>query len=174
MTSNPPPPWARLLGKGAALVLAAATVAVPCLPSRAEPVDLAAYDLSMRDLVNAERAEAGLDPLAWAGTAHASTLAHSADMLSSGEFEHDPDLVAEMEVAGCTYVGENIFFERKTDLRRGLRDPDPAYAVAKYMASPGHRDNVLRPDYTLVVSGTVYDPATGTLYNTQRFAGDCG
>ena len=154
----------------AAPVLAAA---LPAAPAHAASVVLDSYDREMFELVNAERAAAGLPALEWFEPARPTATSHSADMMASGAFAHDQQLEAEMGSVGCTYVGENIFYERKGDYRRGLRSPEPSYSMSRYMDSAGHRANVLRPDYTHFVAGTVYDQATGLLYNTQRFAGDC-
>ena len=154
----------------AAPVLAAA---LPAAPAHAASVVLDSYDREMFELVNAERAAAGLPALEWFEPARPTATSHSADMMASGAFAHDEQLEAEMGSVGCTYVGENIFYERKGDYRRGLRSPEPSYSMSPYMDSAGHRANVLRPDYTHIVAGTVYDQATGLLYNTQRFAGDC-
>ena len=154
----------------AAPVLAAA---LPAAPAHAASVVLDSYDREMFELVNAERAAAGLPALEWFEPARPTATSHSADMMASGAFAHDEQLEAEMGSVGCTYVGENIFYERKGDYRRGLRSPEPSYSMSRYMDSAGHRANVLRPDYTHFFAGTVYDQATGLLYNTQRFAGDC-
>lgn len=167
------------LVRGLSLFAAAAVAApvlattLPAAPAAAASVVLDSYDRQMFDLVNAERAKAGVPALQWYEPARATATSHSADMMASGSFEHDDRLVAEMQSVGCTYVGENIFYERKGDYRTGVRSPEAAYSMSRYMASPGHKANILRPDYTYFVAGTQYDQSTGLLYNTQRFAGSC-
>ena len=164
---------ALTLVAAAAVAAPALAAALPAGPAAAASVVLDAYDREMFALVNAERAKAGVPALAWFEPARTTALSHSADMMASGSFEHDAQLQAEMGAVGCTYVGENIFYERKGDYRSGVRSPEAAYSMSRYMASPGHKANILRPDYTHFVAGTHFDRVTGLLYNTQRFAGTC-
>lgn len=156
-----------------ALGIAASTLALATAPETASALAHDDYDRAMFELVNEERAAAGIAPLEWFEPARADALGHSFHMDARHEFAHDPQARAEMAALGCTYVGENIFYETKGDFRRGVRSPDPAYALQRYMESPGHRRNVLRPEFRWFVSGTAYDQRSGALHNTQRFAGAC-
>lgn len=168
--------WIRRAAAIAAAALVSipvAAVAGPVAPASAAAASLDSYDRDMFRIVNEERARAGVAPLQWYEPARPAALDHSAFLQRIGDFYHDPNFRQEMESVGCTYTGENIFFERKYDYRAGIRTPDAAYSMMRYMDSPGHRANILRPDYRFFVAGTSYDPVAGSLYNTQRFAGHC-
>lgn len=93
-------------------------------------------------LVNQERRERGLTELRWDGKLAAIALAHSKDMLARNYFAHeDPEgrsATQRAAEAGVTYMilGENLAFAKTLpQAHRGL------------MKSPGHRENILRPEF---------------------------
>ncbi|MFF9818236.1 CAP domain-containing protein [Streptomyces sp. NPDC014006] len=93
-------------------------------------------------LVNEERAKAGLAPLAANSALTGLAENFSDDMAARGFFDHtDPDGHTPWDraaKAGITGLGgENI--------ARG--QADPAAVVAAWMDSPGHRANILNPDF---------------------------
>ena len=102
-----------------------------------------AWALSVLDLVNTERGKAGAPPLAWHEAASQVAYAHAVDMDVRKFFAHDnPDGLdpgARLAAAGIVGHGwgENI----------AQGQPDPASVMADWMASDGHRANILNPAY---------------------------
>ncbi|WP_043500162.1 CAP domain-containing protein [Georgenia sp. SUBG003] len=149
-----------LAGSAAAVVL---TVGTQAPAGAATPLD--DYDRQMVQLINAERARHGLPAVQLHAPLREGSLDHSGWMSDTGAFEHDEQLADEVAAAGCGSAwGENIYYSYN-------RGTDPATAMAGYMNSPGHRANILSPNFRYVATGTVYEG--GRLYNTQRFAGAC-
>ena len=151
----------RALAGSAAAVLLALGVQVPA--AAAQPLD--DYDQKMVELINAERAKFGRPPVQYFAPLRVGSLDHSEWMLSTGRFEHDGGVSGDVAGTGCGGAwGENIAYSVN-------RAADPAAMMTGYMNSPGHRDNILNPNFRYVATGTVYED--GKLYNTQRFAGTC-
>jgi len=84
-------------------------------------------------LTNAERAKAGLVALTTSPCATAQAAARAAVLVAQGRFEHDP-LGPVLAACGGSSVGENL----------ALGYPTPEAMTAGWMASPGHRENILR------------------------------
>jgi len=125
-----------------------------------------ALESGAMELLNAERAAAGLGSL----TCHLDMLEvardHSDDMIAREFFDHiNPDGEAPWDrmdrhgVFGWKTVGENIA-AGQTTAREVHGD---------WMNSPGHRANILTPEFTHAAIGVGQD-AAGTLYWTQVFA----
>jgi uncharacterized protein YkwD len=125
-------------------------------------------------LLNAARAEAGLDPVERRDDVREVARAHSHDMYVRGYFAHETpecreegrdaegctDPFDRMQAAGITYnvAGENLALA-----------PSPQQAHDGLMRSPGHRANILNPDFTHVGIG-VYRGPYGLMV-TQKFTG---
>jgi hypothetical protein len=95
-------------------------------------------------LVNKERVDHGLPPLGYDGTLAASAKIHAMDLSLCDFFAHDSldgtsffQRCAENGYGG-TCTGENI----------GGGQTSPEAVVAAWMASPGHRENILYPHHT--------------------------
>ena len=110
-------------------------------------------------LLNVRRADAGLRPLSSSRTLDRAALAHSEDMGERRFFAHDtPDGVepAERIVAagyprnGVT-VGENLASGVETA-------GTPEEIVDGWMDSPGHRANILRPQFREICIDLAYEP----------------
>src|ERR687886_2311238 len=118
----------------------------------AAPQDEAGFTTRVVDLTNAERQKAGLAPLAANAQLANAAQAYSEVLASTGCFEHTcgpvPDF-AERDVqagyTGWTAIGENI----------AAGYPSPEAVVAGWMASPGHRANILSPNFTEMGVGVV-------------------
>lgn len=125
-------------------------------------------------LLNDERAAAGLRPLAFSAALTQPSAAYSTRMISENFFAHEsPDgstlesrLTAARYIApdGDWFVGENLAW--------GQGDLATARNIAiAWMNSPGHRHNILEPEFTEVgigiVPGTPGDPAWGATYTTD-------
>ncbi|MGW1072872.1 CAP domain-containing protein [Streptomyces sp. NPDC002537] len=115
-------------------------------------------------LTNAERTAAGLRPLADDRLLAAAAQGHSSDMVARDFYAHTSpegrqpwDRAA---AAGCTHrgIGENIACGQRS----------PAEVVQGWMDSPGHRANILKPDFTHIGIGFAGGGRTGT-YWTQLF-----
>jgi uncharacterized protein YkwD len=97
------------------------------------------------DLTNSERDKAGLPPLALSPELTAAAQGYSQVLATSGCFAHTcgpvPDLAdrdAAAGYSGWTWLGEN--------LAGGFTTPESV--VAGWMASPGHRANILSANFT--------------------------
>jgi uncharacterized protein YkwD len=140
---------ARLqIGLAAAFLVAVAAVVAPTL---ATPAPLhggrapSALEASVLHELNAVRIEHGLRPLRLNGELRGAAAQHSREMLADGYFEHaSRDGTAFWERIGRWYgagghtrwaVGENLLWSSP--------DVTPAAAVARWMASPEHRANIL-------------------------------
>jgi uncharacterized membrane protein required for colicin V production len=125
-------------------------------------VDQAA-EARMLELVNAERATAGLQPLEMDPALTEVARAHSVDMFQNGYFAHESPTTGSpfdrINAAGITYVvaGENLALA-----------PTLSVAHEGLMDSPGHRANILEPSFGRVGIGAISSPGRGTMY-TQLF-----
>jgi uncharacterized protein YkwD len=81
-------------------------------------------------------------------------------MASSGALAHRPDLGSLLHSCSASRVGENIAY--------GNVSADQM--VAMWMSSPGHRANILRPEFTHLGVG-VARTGSGRVYGTQDFLG---
>ena len=105
--------------------------------------------------INAERQAAGLPGYAVAADLQALACRHAQRMADRHDYFHNPNLGS--EVGGWSMLGENVGFGPTVDdLHRAL------------MASPSHRANILRRDFTQVGVGTVRG-TDGQLYVVQVF-----
>jgi uncharacterized protein YkwD len=105
-------------------------------------------------LINAERANAGLPALKVAGDLTKVARRHSVRMAESGKLHHNANLGS--EVSGWDKVGENVG-----------RGPNVDRVHAAFMASDGHRRNILDPDWTEV--GVGVEVVDGGLWVTEIF-----
>ena len=117
----------------------------------------------MLDLVNAERAANGLQPLAPDPELTEVARRHSADMFARGYFAHDSpegltpfDRMKDANVRFLT-AGENLALA-----------PTVSIAHTGLMNSPGHRSNILRPTFGRVGIG-IMDGGMRGLMVSQEF-----
>lgn len=115
-------------------------------------------------LTNAERAAAGLPPLAADARLAAAAQAYSTDMAGRGFYSHTSPEGTEpwdrAAAAGARHrgIGENIACGQRS----------PAEVVRGWMDSPGHRANILKPGFTHLGVGYAGGGPAGT-YWTQLF-----
>ncbi|MGA6155163.1 CAP domain-containing protein [Stenotrophomonas sp. NPDC087984] len=115
-------------------------------------------------LTNAERAAARLAPLAPDPRLTAAAQAHSDDMVARDFYSHTGPEGGQpwdrARTAGATHrgIGENIACGQRS----------PAEVVRGWMNSPGHRANILKPDFTHIGVGHATGSRAGT-YWTQVF-----
>lgn len=105
------------------------------------------------DLTNEQRTQWGLRPLYHDGSLSAAARRHSEDMLRRGFFDHvNPDhetpadrvALIHRQLIGSS--GENIWM-RSGDAASQVSSLAKE-ALASWMASPAHRENILTPHYT--------------------------
>lgn len=115
--------------------------------------------------INAERAKVALGPLATCGTLTNAAAAHSADQAATSTMSHTGSdgstMVNRAERAGYTNwtrLAENV--------AAGYTTVDAV--MAGWMASPGHRANLLNGDLTHVGVGRAQSGG-GVWYWTQDF-----
>lgn len=110
------------------------------------------------DLCNQERAKVGAPPLTYGIPAERAAKAHSSDMVNRAYFDHvtpegwqPVDRLIATGATGYLSNGENIAAGQQS----------PADVMASWMNSPGHRANILNPDFThLGVGIEVYQGTT--------------
>jgi uncharacterized protein YkwD len=105
-------------------------------------------------LVNAERAKVGAAPLTFDQQATDAAKAHAEDMRLRNYFSHNSpegftpaDRLAAVKATGFSMTGENIALGQTT----------AAAVMTAWMNSPGHRANILNPNFTHLGIG-VADP----------------
>jgi len=127
------------------------------------------------ELVNSERVKAGLKPFAYSAKLSSIARNHSLDMAAKNYTDHvnkdglNPsdrakksgyDIIKKNKNGYRTGVGENIHESRREKEYNGKTTPYlasvdevAAAAVKGWMNSPGHRKNIINPDYTLAGTG---------------------
>lgn len=116
----------------------------------------------MLDLVNQERVKAGLKPLAADPELTEVARKHSADMFARGYFAHDtPEGVTpfdRMRAANVRFLtaGENLALA-----------PTIPVAHTGLMNSPGHRANILRPEFGRVGIGVMEGGMRGLMVSQE-------
>src|SRR5262245_1883665 len=133
--------------------------AVRSLPTRHKGTDggLKALELDVVARINAQRTARGLRPLRVSRGLTAAASYHSREMGLRGFFEHESGNGAPfwkrierfypMGRSSWT-VGENIFYETP--------DSSAASAVHEWMKSPGHRQNILSPEWREIGIGAAH------------------
>jgi uncharacterized protein YkwD len=138
------------------------------LPAQ-QPAAVEPEEKKILDLVNVERARAGLAPLKISRRLTAAARGHSYDMAWRGYFSHlSADGIGpaqRIRGSGVQYaeVGENIYEDDYTDHRLTAQR-----AVQAWMQSPGHRQNMLSPRFDETGIGAVRT-ADGATYVTEDF-----
>ena len=99
------------------------------------------------ELTNQERTKRGLGALNWNEQLFKAAQGHCADMANGDFFDHR-HMVERVRKEGYPsfFVGENIAAGRST----------PEEVLRDWMNSPGHRNNILNPDYAEIGVGHHY------------------
>ncbi|MCX5563203.1 CAP domain-containing protein [Streptomyces sp. NBC_00038] len=128
------------------------------------PADLVKTENKVVALTNAERTAAGLRPLSVDPLLTNAAQAHSSDMVARAFYSHtSPGGSQPWDRAAAAgsrrrTIGENIACGQRS----------PAEVVLGWMNSPGHRANILKPDFTHIGIGLAGGGKAGT-YWTQLF-----
>jgi uncharacterized protein YkwD len=154
----------RLALAALALVLALAGAVGAAVPPQSDSEARLEAEIARR--IDAIRREQGLPPFRWNPELAAVARAHSQRMSRERFFAHenpDGDTIADrLREAGLGYraLSENI--------ARSRNAPDPMVAAVEgWMASPGHRRNILRRTFTETGVGVWRDGET--VHVTQIF-----
>ena len=133
------------------------------LPSDLQLTPDPVAERQMFDLVNEERTSAGLPALAWDDRLVPVGRAHSEEMFKLKYFSHTSPVAGSpfdrLKAAGITYTraGENLAYAQSVTIaHRGL------------MESQGHRENILRPEFTRIGIGVISAGPYGRMF-TQMF-----
>jgi uncharacterized protein YkwD len=143
-------------------VLVVITIALAALPGAAHAGSVTSAERLIRQCANHERLDAGLAPLAPAPALNVAARAFAQDMARRRFFDHtDPDGDGPQErvdlVEPGWLIGENIAAGYGS-VRSACRG---------WMNSPGHRENILDPAYTVI--GVGYARGSGGPYYVQDF-----
>lgn len=124
-------------------------------------VDEAAEN-KMLELVNKERASRGLNPLVMDEKLREVARAHSKDMFAKGYFSHKnlegQSPFDRMDKAGVQYMvaGENLALA-----------PDVEIAHNGLMNSPGHKRNILTPEFRKIGIGVIDGGKYGEMFSQE-------
>ncbi len=158
---------------------ARAALTLPAEPSAAD--EKALEEQAFVAMINAERSERGLSILTVDPMLIATARAHSEEMCSLDYFDHHsptPSMSSPMDryltsakqlglpQPEYLLVGENIFY---CSVFNDIYNVD--YAHRAFMASPGHRANILEPRFAKVGIG-IYRNAKGEFWVTEMFSRD--
>lgn len=134
----------------AALLLATSTLLIPATSAAAAPAD------DIYSLLNQARAANGQNTLVRNSSLDQVAASWATQLAANGVLSHNPNYSAQIP-AGWSRAGENV--------ARGQVDANQMHA--EWMASPGHRANILG-DYTAV--GVAFLVTGGTTWGVQVFA----
>ncbi|OPX44101.1 cysteine-rich secretory protein family protein [Ruminiclostridium hungatei] len=135
-------------------------------PTPAANGDYSAFQKKVVELVNKERAKAGLKALKINSELGKVATLKSQDMAKNNYFDHNSPTYGSpfdmMKRFGITYrtAGENI----------AMGQTSPEQVMNGWMNSPGHRANILKASFTQIGVGVAKNSA-GRLYWTQQFIG---
>ncbi len=147
-----------------------------CAHAREEPAsDLRRAERATLCLLNAERRRKGLRPVRSNARLRVAALRHSRDMAARRYLEHvspeGTDHAVRIARAGYPLTERSVSGE---NLAAGEREAAaPAVIVEGWMGSPGHRRNILRPEFREIGIGIVPRSEAGEpggTYTTE-FAG---
>lgn len=145
-----------VLGAFFALVFSLVAASTTVQPAMAVTYATSSTDYANRviDLTNVERQKAGLRPFTRYSCLMNTAQKHSQTMFNQKKLFHG-DLRALMQTCSLNRVGENVAYGYGT----------PEKTVAAWMASSGHRANILNPNFNRIGVGWV---ANGS-WATQQF-----
>lgn len=126
-------------------------------PEQTPPSGAEAYQQRLLVLVNQERGNRGLRPLAMAACSDAYANRWADSMARRGVMEHQP-LRPILDACRARGVAENVAYGNVTADRM----------MQMWMNSPGHRTNILRPEMTHIGLGSTMR-ADGRVYGCQVF-----
>lgn len=143
-------------------------VPVVSIPDSTTP-NWANIEKEILDLVNKTRGDHGLTPLVWMNELADMARSHSDDMATNNFFSHSSETTGTPNdravKIGLPGAAENI--------AAGYRDAQSVHDA--WMTSPGHRANILNPDYRYIGVGYYQEndisDKYGGKYYTENFVG---
>ncbi len=134
------------------------TAAAICNPS-AIPVQNALFEQKIIELVNQERAAAGLPPLKGNDSLSSASRYHANDMFADVYFNHDTydRINGDLQFACGVWQRITTFYTFSTageNIAAGYTTPENV--MAGWMASDGHRANILNPNFRELGVGYYY------------------
>lgn len=137
----------------------------------AQEFDAQTFTRRIWELTNQARAENGLQPLKRESGLDDLAALHSRNMARDERFDHVDSQGMSVEGRALAYypeflqvgIGENLYL-----IESSKREFDPHRVVQGWLASPGHRANILDTDYTHIGIGICQ--SGDKLYSTQVFA----
>ncbi len=113
-------------------------------------------EFQLLDLINQERARNGLQPVRMQVKLRDYARHHALDEANAGSIWHNMAEFQRWVPAGWTRLGENVAYNQSVTAIHQA-----------YMNSPGHRQNILNPDFNYV--GVAIVASGGRLYNSEDF-----
>ncbi|MEX2290899.1 MAG: CAP domain-containing protein [Mycobacteriales bacterium] len=130
---------------------------VPQTGAVTAPTPVASYADRVLTLTNRERTSRGLRALSFSGCADGYADSWARSLAKAGVLSHQP-LAPILTACRARAVGENVAYGNHT----------PEQLVQRWMASPGHRANILTAGFTHLGVGDV-TTSTGRVYAVQVF-----
>ena len=146
--------------------------AVGCIRTNTAPLNTQ-FEQRVVELVNIERVNAGLPPLKRNDQLDFAVRDHTRDLVEDNYFAHDTmDRVNGTLTSVCgPFTRMNLYysgwFTAGENLAAGYSTPEAV--VLGWMASTGHRDNILNPKYKEIGVGYYQGAAQYTYYWGQDF-----
>ena len=137
-------------------------LATPSYAAGVRVVHLTSFEHRLLALMNADRTARGLHPLTVAACAEDFARQWTQTMARRDVLEHNPlldQLWSKRLCRNASKLAENI----------GVAGTDPDTLYAAYMASPGHRANILDPKLRYVGIGS-WQLSDGSVFNTVDFS----
>jgi uncharacterized protein YkwD len=147
---------------------------LPALPNTYQFKFMSEVEHNVFLLVNKERAKAGANALAWDKNLNSVARYKSANMLQYNDFGHPTKSLGGIApiVLAISYFGyytksfgENIFMSSG----RSEAEVTAELLMNGWMNSPGHRNNLLNPEWTRMTCGIVFSSEGNKAYATQHF-----
>jgi uncharacterized protein YkwD len=143
-------PGTHFLAFAACLAVVAAVVAAPASPApTGSAATLATLDTAVLAQLNRIRAQHDLAPLRLDAGLDEAATAHTSEMLADGYFSHDSADGSPFSKRVRRYYSPagRSFWSAGENLLWSTGSLDAARAVAMWMSSPGHRANILSPQW---------------------------
>jgi uncharacterized protein YkwD len=136
------------------------------------PIPIVAGEAAVEQTViadtNRERVAAGLPPLKPDARLQAAARLHGQDMVQRGYFAHASDKPGHENPSKRIHRAGALDFGAAENIAQISSGHAPQQFVIGWMASPGHRANILNPAYTHIGVGVVRR-ADGQAFGVQKF-----
>ena len=128
-------------------------------PETTLPPEAATMRRAIQGATSTARAKQDLDGLSVASCLQATAQRWAEQLATEEELRHQDMADVLDECSGNTYIGENVAYNYSSD---------GSVMVDMWMDSPGHRANILKPQYTRIGVG-VAQAANGAWFGVQVF-----